>query len=590
MYSKAHKEAENFLNNETQFHLGMLPTEQSNPKTRGLDQIFAASYSKGVKTLLSVDEDVYSMAKKVLAGNEFEKMVTSGLKAVSEGKKIVFSGCGATGRLSILLESMWRCFFRDLRKKYPDIYNKTKDIENAVFSIMTGGDYALIRAVEFFEDYQEFGRQQARELNITSGDMLVAITEGGETSSVLGTLAEAADRGAEVFLLFNNPASVLCEYIERSRKAIQDPRVTVLDLFCGPMAIVGSTRMQATTSEQLVAGAALEIILGRYFSKLLITDELIALNIRDINYAEAFKSVLDELISGGNTDILGDYIKLEESIYRANGLITYFGNGLLLDIFTDTAERTPTFMLPPFKKFDDTVSPPSWAFVKNPLLSTDDTWENLFGRPPRCLEWDRTLYRKLGAADNIVSNPPLLDTSQIVKFRIGNEEDASRLSRTPNIAVSVLGRSEVVGPDHKEYYAAFTRTTTKFQRRSSLIIGNSEQKAEYQIACSPLSSVLNLMEHLAVKLVLNTVSTGTMVAMGRVSGNWMNWFDVTNKKLIDRGIRLIAESCDLNYRDACYALHETLEELKTVNSSNTERISPVQYTIRKVNSAGKNVK
>ncbi len=590
MYSKAHKEAENFLKNETQFHLGMLPTEQSNPKTRGLDQIFAASYSRGVKTLLSVDEDVYSMAKKVLAGKEFKKMVTSGLKAVSEGKKIIFSGCGATGRLSILLESIWRCFFRDLQKKYPVIYNKTKEIENAVFSIMTGGDYALIRAVEFFEDYQEFGRQQVRELNITSGDMLVAITEGGETSSVLGTLSEAADRGAEVFLLFNNPASILCEYIERSRKAIQDPRVTVLDLFCGPMAIVGSTRMQATTSEQLVAGAALEIILGRYFRRMLTPDELKALNISDIDYADAFKSMLDELISAENTEILGDYIKLEESIYRKNGLITYFGNGLLLDIFTDTAERTPTFMLPPFKKFDDTDSPPSWAFVKNPMLSTDDAWGNLFGRPPRCLEWDSNLYRKMGATANIVANPPLLDTSQIVKFRIGNEEDASRLSRTPNIAVSVLGSSEVAGTDHKEYYAAFTRATTKFQRRSSLIIGNSEQKAEYQVACSPMGSVLNLMEHLAVKLVLNTISTGTMVAMGRVSGNWMNWFDVTNKKLIDRGIRLIAESCDLNYRDACYALHETLEELKTVNSSNTEQFSPVQYTINKVNSAGKKVK
>ncbi|MDZ7634546.1 MAG: hypothetical protein U5L72_08965 [Bacteroidales bacterium] len=117
----------------------------------------------------------------------------------------------------------------------------------------------------YFEDYEEFGRQQVRELDVTAGDMLVAITEGGETSSVLGTLAEAADRGAAVFLLFNNPSDILCKYIERSRKAIEDPRVTVLDLFCGPMAIAGSTRMQATTSEQLIAGAALRINRGWLF-------------------------------------------------------------------------------------------------------------------------------------------------------------------------------------------------------------------------------------------------------------------------------------------------------------------------------------
>jgi len=119
---------------------------------------------------------------------------------------------------------------------------------------MTGGDYALIRSVESFEDYAEFGRRQARKLGVTGNDILIAITEGGETSSVLGTVDEAVDNGAEVFLLFNNPADILREHIERSRKAIEDKRVTVLDLYCGPMAIAGSTRMQATTSEQLVAG------------------------------------------------------------------------------------------------------------------------------------------------------------------------------------------------------------------------------------------------------------------------------------------------------------------------------------------------
>ena len=129
---------------------------------------------------------------------------------------------------------------------------------NSVFSIMTGGDYALVRSVEFFEDYQSFGRQQVKELNMQSGDMLVAITEGGETSSVLGTVFEALDRNCKAFLMFNNPADLLAEHLERSRKAICDERVCVLDLYCGPMALAGSTRMQATTSAQLIAGAALE--------------------------------------------------------------------------------------------------------------------------------------------------------------------------------------------------------------------------------------------------------------------------------------------------------------------------------------------
>ena len=75
MITKAQQEAEHFLKNEKQFHLGMLPTEQSNPKTRNLDQKFAASPAEGVKMLLSVDRDVYKMASKVLAGKEFHLLV-----------------------------------------------------------------------------------------------------------------------------------------------------------------------------------------------------------------------------------------------------------------------------------------------------------------------------------------------------------------------------------------------------------------------------------------------------------------------------------------------------------------------------------
>lgn len=581
MFAAAHREAENFLNNEKQFHLGMLPTEQSNPKTRGLDQRFASSPSEGISLLLSVDRDVQAMAKKVLASEPFQKMVEAGTLAVTSGKKIVFSGCGATGRLSILLEAMWRCFFRELRREHPVIYTKSARFENSVFSIMTGGDYALIRSVEYFEDYQQFGRQQVKEMNITEGDVLIAITEGGETSSVLGTVDESANRGAKVFLLFNNPADILAKYIERSRKAIEDPRVTVVDLYCGPMAVAGSTRMQATTSEQLIGGAALEIILSRCLQQVLLPEEMEIIHVRNVDYAEEFATLLNELSSDNNTKTLGRYLEMEKEIYQDNGLITYFAKDFLLDIFTDTTERAPTFMLPPFKKFDDQVSLPSWAFVKNPLLPTTEAWEYVLGRPVRCLEWTSDLYRQMGVPDSLASAPPQLDKNQIVKFHIGNEEDLSRLSRTPNRAVNILGSREMESPLYGEYKVAFDRCAEKFQGRTSLLVGNSSEPADCRISCNPVPSALNLMDHMAIKLVLNTVSTGTMILMGRVTSNWMSWVEVSNKKLRDRGIRLISELCEVSYKEACYALHETLEEMKTLDFTTQEKPSPVQYTIRK---------
>ncbi|MBO5766694.1 MAG: sugar phosphate isomerase, partial [Lentisphaeria bacterium] len=352
MSETSRRAAMDFMENEKQFHLGFLPTEQSNPMTKNLDKEFAAATTRGVSNLQSVDRKVLEMAKKVFASKEFAKLTSDAYDTIMNGGKIVFSGCGATGRLSILLECMWRtaCVKDASLSKYA----------NHVFSIMTGGDYALVRSVEFFEDYQSFGRRQAADLDINANDMIVAITEGGETSSVLGSLFEALDRGAKAFLMFNNPADLLAEHLERSRKAIRDERVCVLDLFCGPMALAGSTRMQATTSEQLVAGAAIESVLHRLAGK------------AQLDYAAEFEKLLDQLESAESVEAIAKYIDFEAEVYRDKALITYFANDYLLDIFTDTTERSPTFMLPPFRKCDDKVSPRPWAFVKNPAMTTPE--------------------------------------------------------------------------------------------------------------------------------------------------------------------------------------------------------------------------
>jgi N-acetylmuramic acid 6-phosphate etherase len=585
-YSKAHRDAEHFLNEEKQFHLGILPTEQSNPKTRNLDKIFKSSTMDGIKTLLSVDRDIPVMTKKIFRSSEYNDLIKKGIQTIHSGGKIAFSGCGSTGRLSILLEGMWRYFFRDLYRNHPGIYQKVRNYENVIFSIMTGGDYALIRAVESFEDYMEFGRQQAREMEISDKDMLVAITEGGETSSVLGTLEEAADRGASAFLLFNNPADILRNHIERSRKAIDDPRVIVLDLYCGPMAIAGSTRMQATTSELLVAGSALENILKQTLEPLLSPKEKIILRFSEINYTKAFEALLDDLTSDTNTKTLGEYVKLEKNIYQENGLITYFADDLLMDILTDTTERSPTFMLSPYKQYDDTASPPSWSFVKHPLRPTPETWEYLLGRSPRCLSWDSNLLRKLGA-DEIAENPPNVNKDELMKFLIGYEKDPSRVSRTPNIAVSINSGRETKRKDFNRYQKAFKEKSADFQKKPSLIIGDSDEKSDFKITTGTSASPLHLMDRLAFKLTLNTFSTSTMVLMGRVTSNWMSWVDISNKKLRDRGIRLISELSGLNYRDACYALHETLDDFKSLSYVEKKQVSPVQYTLQKINKRSK---
>jgi N-acetylmuramic acid 6-phosphate etherase len=566
--------ARKFMEDEKEFHLGFLPTEQPNTKTMTLDKAFLSSTEDGVRMLHAVDQNIVPMAERIFKSTEFSKMKSAIYEAVVSGHKVVFSGCGATGRLSILLESMWRNYFIKLKVENPDFHSRISKYGNSVSSIMTGGDFALVRSVEFFEDYQEFGRQQLREMHVGSGDVLIAITEGGETSSVLGTVQEGVSRDAAVFLLFNNPAELLSLHLQRSREAINNPKVTVLDLHCGPMALTGSTRMQATTSEQLIAGAALESALNEIIGKECKCD------IEEIDYKSEFVNLLAELDTPGTVSVLSKYIVFEENIYRKCGLVTYYANGYMLDIFTDTTERSPTFMLPPFRRCDDTKSQTSWGFVKNPMRTTPETWEFVLGRHPRCLNWTEADYRKMGAEQKILMNPPAVSRDDMNTFLIGNEDDPSRRASGINAAVMVIAASEMGNVTFPQFEEGFARVSGEYGWTAVLAIGKPYLNGAFNLPLKIRKSSLELMEHLAVKLVLNTISTGTMVRLGRVTGNWMSYVEVSNKKLIDRGVRIISSLCGLSYQEACERLYETLDEFS--KHPPAVKTSPVQHTISKL--------
>lgn len=550
------EKARDFINNEQQFHLGFLPTEQSHIDSRTLEDDFKHSSVAGVATLQKIDRNVLTMAQRLFASDLYRTFADTLFDTLKNGGRIVFSGCGATGRLSILLESMWRTACRD---------HALNEYADRVFSIMTGGDFALVKSVEFFEDYACFGKRQVQERAMTKGDVLVAITEGGETSSVLGTVEEAADRGAKVFLLFNNPADLLAERLERSRRAIQDPRVTVLDLFCGPMALAGSTRMQATTSEQLIAGAALESAFFRLKGETALPD-----------YAQEFSDLLDILESGSIRSSIASYIDFEASVYEKHGKITYFTHDFLLDIFTDTTERSPTFMLPPFRGASDHLSPQSWAFVKDVFHNTEDAWKWAMVRPLRCLKWTMPDYIEMGVSDRIRSVPAILE-KDLLDFKIGAEDAPERRQHNDAAVIIAVGKE---GKD-TDFLRRCAEHCRDFETVRTIGIGSDEGDFSMSALCAVRQDMpLRLMEHMAVKLVLNTISTGVMTKNGRVSGNWMSYVALSNKKLIDRGIRLLAELGSLSYENAALKIFEAMEEC-TVQPGE-ERPSAVQYALKKL--------
>jgi N-acetylmuramic acid 6-phosphate etherase len=269
MSEYSQRRAEEFLKISGQFKLGTLTTESSHPATASLSEVAKRDIAAALKLLFDVDDDVIRKYREFVESGRAAQIADAVLAALANGGRIFFTGCGSTGRLSIQLVSIWRDFWQrqaTLNHEAVKSLNRFNDLENRAFPVMAGGDFALIKSVEGFEDFTNFGKKQLGDLGVCDKDVVFAITEGGETSFVIGTAWKGVEVGAKVYFVYNNPDDVLCQHVERSLEVIEDPRIEKINLTTGPMAITGSTRMQATSIQLTVLLTVLEMVvreLGR---------------------------------------------------------------------------------------------------------------------------------------------------------------------------------------------------------------------------------------------------------------------------------------------------------------------------------------
>lgn len=74
----------------------------------------------------------------------------------------------------------------------------------------------------------------------------------------------------------------------------------------------------------------------------------------------------------------------------------------------------------------------------------------------------------------------------------------------------------------------------------------------------------------AQKLVLNMISTATMIQLGKVKGNKMVDMQLSNSKLVDRGIKMIMGEIPVSYEEAAELLHTHGSVRKAVDSYNSK--------------------
>ena len=479
------------------YRLGILPTEQPHPATRELSRWARNDLPRAVSVLKSVDLRALRRLREYAA--DIDRLAGSIAATLARGRRVYLCGCGATGRLSLSLEFLWRHEHGD---------------SDQVRSFMAGGDVALVHALEGFEDHPAYGARHLEEMGFEDGDLLVSCTEGGETPYVIGATERAAQISSNPpYFLYCNDDSVLIGHIARFQRVYENRKINKVCLCVGPMALTGSTRMQASTVLQLAVGLAL-------LHPEEPTRELIA------DYSAR--------VRGTDFSFLTDFIERESDIYSLGHHVTYRVRDYGITVLTDTTERAPTFSLVPFEQLKAERSRYSLCYVSlEDAECPADAWVRLLNRTPRPLGWSD------------------VDPRTTSEYLYGFDFSLNALERR---------RTQIHDKTHHEFRIDRSRGGMGF------LLGDRA----HEVAVNGLPE---LLQHLLLKQVLNIHSTLVMGRLGRFEDNVMTWVSPTNGKLVDRATRYVkqllarAGRTDQRYEEIVHQLFAEIDGIEPGESA-----------------------
>lgn len=474
---------QDFLAIADQFRLGHLTTEGSHHLTKDLSQLSVNNLLVATETLKQVDQLALLTLERNREGiwSLFQRVDAT----LKRGNDILLVGCGATGRLSLVLETLSLQMHR-----YP----------GRIRAFMAGGDYALIKSVESFEDRTPYGERQLHDLGFKNGDLLIAITEGGETPFVIGACLEAARISHEApWFIYCNPDQELLS-LRRCQEVLHNPHVQKLNLTCGAMALTGSTRMQASTVQMAAAGFAL---LFDWKDRTHFYETLTKW--REWCGVQSYQGMLA-------------FIEKEAATHGRGEFTTYLADPqLAISLLTDTTERSPTFTQPAFENLLDQTPKAPIFLVVDGAKNSEAAWNSLLGRTPRCLAWPELTQK--------ITHDVLMgfDISEMSLARRGGE-------------------------------------VVSFHVNQGRILWESEELQWSQ----EVWGLHPLWLHLNLKMALNILSTLMMGRRGFYLDNIMSWVKPSNNKLVDRATRYVQtlalrRGVSVNYEDGVKLVIEEME-------------------------------
>jgi N-acetylmuramic acid 6-phosphate etherase len=252
-------------------------------------------------------------------------------------------------------------------------------------------------------------------------------------------------------------------------------------------------------------------------------------------------------------------------------------------------------MLRAMNREDEQVARAVAAELANVALAIDHIAERM-GRGGRLIYLGAGTSGRLGVLD-AAECPPTFNTlpGQVVAVIAGGEpaitrsvegaEDDMVAGARDIAALHVSGNDSVIG------IAASGRTTyviggmKEARRRGAFVAGLAcnrpspiEESADVSIAplVGPevIAGSTRLKAGTAQKMVLNMISTGVMVRLGKTYGNWMVDVQATNAKLRERARRIVEQVCHISNAEAALLLEQCGGEVKTAIVAGLAHLTP----------------
>lgn len=200
----------------------MIKTTELDSKYRNLEKMSTREILQGIN---QEDKTVAYSVEKCL--NQIENLIEVASESLLAGGRLFYIGAGTSGRLGVVDAS-----------ECPPTFGVPHDL---VVGIISGGDKAIRKAVEFAEDDPEMAWKDLQAYNINAKDCVIGIAASGTTPYVIAGIEKCKENKITTGCITCNLGSPLanaCDY--------------PIECEVGPEFLTGSTRMKAGTAQKLI--------------------------------------------------------------------------------------------------------------------------------------------------------------------------------------------------------------------------------------------------------------------------------------------------------------------------------------------------